>query len=142
MPATFSAASEARLKTCHPDLQRLFREVLKHWPCQVLEGHRGQEAQDRAFREGKSKLQWPNGNHNSFPSRAVDVAPFLVDTIGPPSGAPLVWNDAKRFYAFSGFVIGIAIGLGLKIRWGGDWDGDRDLGDQKFNDLVHFELLP
>ncbi len=137
----FSRASEAALATAHPDLQRLFREVVRAWDCKVLEGHRGREAQDRAFAEGRSKLRWPNGNHNAFPSRAVDVAPWMSMTAGPPSGAPIDWNDAKRFYAFAGFVLGIAHGLGIPIRWGGDWDGDRDLGDQRFTDLVHFELL-
>lgn len=127
---TFSAASEAKLKTCHPDLQRLFREVLPHWNCQILEGHRGQEAQERAVREGKSKLHWPQGNHNSFPSNAVDVAPFAID-----------WNDGRRFREFAGVVIQIAKRLGIRLRWGGDWDGDGDTTDQTFNDLVHFELL-
>jgi peptidoglycan L-alanyl-D-glutamate endopeptidase CwlK len=27
------------------------------------------------------------------------------------------------------------------VRFGGDWDGDKDITDQKFNDLVHFELI-
>ena len=28
-----------------------------------------------------------------------------------------------------------------RIRWGGDWDGDTDVKDQKFMDLPHFELI-
>ena len=28
----------------------------------------------------------------------------------------------------------------LKIRWGGDWDMDTQTKDNKFDDLVHFEL--
>jgi peptidoglycan LD-endopeptidase CwlK len=31
--------------------------------------------------------------------------------------------------------------MGIEIRWGGDWDGDGDLSDHKFNDLPHFELI-
>ena len=133
---TFGPASEAQLGTAHQDLQRLFREVVRHFDCKVLEGHRGQEAQDRAFREGRSKLKWPNGNHNAFPSRAVDVAPFPVD-----------WADVKRFHFFAGFVLGLAQSMGLKISWGGAWsdllDGDRgDLnGPGVLQDLPHFELL-
>jgi peptidoglycan L-alanyl-D-glutamate endopeptidase CwlK len=60
----------------------------------------------------------------------VDVAPF-----------PIVWTDTKRFYAFGGFVLGVAQGLGIRIRWGGDWNNNRYLNDQQFNDLVHFELI-
>jgi len=30
--------------------------------------------------------------------------------------------------------------MGMKIRWGGDWDMDTQTKDNKFDDLVHFEL--
>jgi hypothetical protein len=29
----------------------------------------------------------------------------------------------------------------VKLRWGGDWDSDKDTKDQNFNDLPHFELI-
>lgn len=29
--------------------------------------------------------------------------------------------------------------LGVRITWGGDWDGDKSFKDNKFNDLPHFE---
>jgi hypothetical protein len=29
----------------------------------------------------------------------------------------------------------------LKLRWGGDWDMDTEVKDNKFDDLVHFELV-
>ena len=63
-------------------------------------------------------------------SRAIDITPF-----------PLDWNDTKRFYHFAGLVQGIALGLQIKIRWGGDWDCDNDFKDNLFNDLPHFELM-
>lgn len=125
----FSATSRSRLANCDESLQRLFERVVSRWDCTVVEGHRDQEAQDRAFREGKSQLRWPNGKHNRLPSRAVDVAPYPID-----------WGNTKRFYAFGGYVLGVAEEMGIELRWGGDWDGDRDLDDQSFNDLVHFEL--
>lgn len=127
----FGDKSKAELATAHPDLQRLFNEVIKTFDCVVLEGHRGEAAQEEAVRTGKSKIHWPNGNHNKLPSRAVDVAPY-----------PVNWKDTQRFYYFAGYVKGIASTLGLKIRWGGDWDSDTDLHDQTFYDLPHFELLP
>lgn len=126
----FSRSSKEALGTCDERLQRVFNEVIKHWDCTVMEGHRGKEAQNRAFRNGASKLNWPDGNHNDYPSRAVDVAPYPID-----------WKNLKRFYAFAGFVLGVASQMGIKLRFGGDWDGDRDLDDQTFNDLVHFELV-
>jgi peptidoglycan L-alanyl-D-glutamate endopeptidase CwlK len=36
--------------------------------------------------------------------------------------------------------LGVASQMGLKIRWGGDWDMDTQTKDNKFDDLVHFEL--
>lgn len=125
----FGKASTEELATAHPALQSLFNEVIKHYDCSVLEGHRNKARQDAAVKSGASKTPWPRGKHNQVPSLAVDVAPYPID-----------WNDLKRFYHFAGFVKGVALGLGLRIRWGGDWDGDHDFKDQSFNDLVHFEL--
>lgn len=128
MPS-FSQKSLDRLGTCDARLQRLFMEVIKGFDCTVLEGHRGQEAQDAAFASGHSKLKYPNGKHNAMPSKAVDVAPFPVD-----------WTDTKRFYYFAGFVLGTAKSMGIKVRFGGDWNGDTQLKDNKFQDLVHWEV--
>ena len=126
---TFNKTSKDRLTTCDERLQKVFMEVIKHFDCTVTEGHRGQEAQDRAFAEGKSKLKFPFGNHNSIPSKAIDVYPYPVDM-----------NDSKRFYYFAGFVMGIATSMGIKLRFGGDWNQDTQLKDNKFQDLCHFEI--
>jgi len=126
----FSLASKTKLLTCHPELQRLFNEVIKHWDCQILEGHRGKEAQNKAFKEGNSKLQWPKGKHNKLPSLAVDVAPYPID-----------WKDTQRFIYFAGFVLGVAAMLNIKVRYGGDWDSDTQMTDERFRDLVHWEIV-
>ncbi len=128
----FSRRSQNRLRTCHPKLQLIFDEVILYRDCTIVEGHRGQLRQDRAFDEGRSQLRWPDGNHNDFPSRAIDVGPWIDGHIP--------WDDRLAFVRFAGFVEAIAARLGIRIRWGGDWDGDRDQHDQTFNDLVHFEL--
>lgn len=133
---TFSEKSKKILSTCHIDLQILFDEVIKHFDCKPTEGHRGKEAQNKAYAEGKSQLKYPDGNHNAFPSNAVDVYPYPIDM-----------KHTSRFYWFGGFVMGIAEMLYMqgkishKVRYGGDWDGDKDINDQKFNDLVHFEIV-
>jgi peptidoglycan L-alanyl-D-glutamate endopeptidase CwlK len=129
MPS-FGKRSRANLDTAHESLQKLFDEVVKEYDCAVIEGHRNQERQDRLFFEGKSKLKFPNGKHNKVPSLAVDVVPYPID-----------WSDKVRFYHFAGYVKGVASQLGIKVRWGGDWDSDNDLNDQTFFDLPHFELI-
>lgn len=125
----FGKKSQNMLDTCEPKLRQLFAEVIKHYDCTILEGHRTKERQGELFKQGKTKLQ-SGGKHTTIPSCAVDVAPYPVD-----------WDDTKRFYHFAGFVQATATQLGISIRWGGDWDSDKDLKDQSFFDLVHFELI-
>ena len=31
--------------------------------------------------------------------------------------------------------------MNIKLRWGGDWNDNKDFSDQTFDDLVHFELV-
>jgi len=126
----FSERSTRRLNSCHPDLVRLFNEVIKNYDCTILEGHRSDERQEELYHEGKSKLRAGQSKHNKNPSLAVDVAPY-----------PIRWNEPERFYHFAGFVLATAIELDINIRFGGDWDGDNDFNDQTFFDLPHFELV-
>ena len=125
----FGKTSKARLSTCHKDLQRLFNEVIKHVDCSVLEGHRDKERQNKLFDQGKTKVKYPNGRHNADPSLAVDVTPY-----------PVNWKDRERQTLFAGFVLGIANAMGYDIRWGGDWDQDFEVQDNRFDDFPHFEL--
>lgn len=127
----FSIRSEERLATCHADLQQLFREVIKHTDCTILEGHRDQQAQDEYFAAGRSKLQWPNSRHNVLPSKAVDVIPHPFKTED--------WNNIGRFAMFAGVVLGIATKLGIPIRCGIDWNRNLDPSDN-WVDAPHFEL--
>jgi peptidoglycan L-alanyl-D-glutamate endopeptidase CwlK len=41
----------------------------------------------------------------------------------------------------AGVILTCAKQLGVKLRWGGDWDGDGNRLNNKFNDLAHFELV-
>jgi len=125
----FGTRSKQRLATCDERLQKVFNEVIKYVDCSVLEGHRSQERQDKLYDEGKTKLKFPNGRHNMDPSKAVDVTPYPVD-----------WADRERQTLFAGFVLGIARSMGIKLRWGGDWDMDFRVMDNRFDDFPHFEI--
>lgn len=133
MPS-FSIRSLVALSTAHEDLQNLFREVIKYRDCTVLVGFRNQADQNKAKAEGNSNDSWPNSPHNRQPSLAVDVAPFINGAVN--------WKDGNCI-AFGGFVMGIAqmMNLGSRIRWGADWDGDRDTTDQRLFDPTHFEII-
>lgn len=139
MPS-YSRQSLDRLASCDHRLQLVFREVIEHYDHTILCGHRGQQEQDEAFAKGASKLKWPNGEHNKIPSRAVDAAPYPVKwgTDGTPEQRR---KDIARFYFFAGYVKSVADSMNIKLRWGGDWDGDFDFNDQNFDDLPHFELI-
>ena len=104
-------------------------KVVKEFDCTILEGFRGEVKQNKAYQEGHSKLKFPFGNHNKIPSIAVDVIPYPID-----------WKDRERMTYFAGYVQGIAKGMGVKLRWGGDWDMDWKVKDNRFDDLVHFEI--
>ena len=129
----FSLDSEKKLATCHADLQRVCNEAIKYFNFTVVCGIRGKEEQNKAFNEKKSKTPWPMSKHNAIPpklSNAVDLAPF-----------PIKWNDTDRFYYLAGFIMGIAAKMGIQLRYGGDWDRDTEVQDEKFKDIGHFEVV-
>ncbi len=133
----FSQSSFSKLATCHPDLQTLFYEVIKHFDCTILEGHRNQADQEKAFNSGNSTLHYPHGKHNAQPSNAVDVIPY-----------PINFDDEKLGLWFGGYVLGIAQKLKDEgkmthsIRWGGSWNGLGKLNSSHvLNDIVHFEIV-
>ena len=129
MPS-FGKKSKERLSTCIPEIQELVKEVVKHFDCSVLCGHRNEEEQMLAYNAvpQRSGKKWPESKHNAEISTAIDVVPYPSD-----------WEDRERFHYFAGFVKGIAKSMGLEIRWGGDWDSDTEVRDNDFDDLPHFE---
>ena len=125
----FGRRSKERLATCDSKLQKVFNEVIKHVDCSVLEGHRGEERQNALFEDGKTQVKFPKGRHNSSPSNTVDITPYPVD-----------WEDRERQTLFAGFVLGVAKLMGITLRWGGDWDMDFHVMDNRFDDFPHFEI--
>ena len=118
-----------------PRLQKYLDRVLQEVAdISLVCGHRGQVEQNEAFYAvpQRSKLQWPNGNHNKFPSTAVDFQPYPY-----PDSEPKLW--AALAYV-AGRVIEMARQDGVTIRWGGDWNSNGDLTDQSFDDLFHREI--
>ena len=125
----FSEKSRQRLASCHPRLQDVLNEAIKIVDFSVICGVRGEEDQNRYFAEGKSKVKYPNGKHNSNPSRAVDIQPYPYPA------------DNKTWFYLIGIIKGIAHMKSINIRSGADWDMDTDFNDQTFNDWFHLELV-
>jgi len=139
MPA-FGKTSNKRLDTCHLDIQRLFREVVKRFDCKVIEGRRTDARQAKLYAQGRTApgkiVTYADGvtklsNHQTDEpdglSTAIDIVPYF-------SEAPHVrWGDTERFHRFAGFVEAHALAMGIRIRWGGDF--------KRFKDWPHWELI-
>lgn len=128
--AKFGAASLAAIATLHPDLQRLCFAAIHDIDFKVICGHRDEAAQERAFQEHRSDKHWPDSKHNGVPSKAMDVMPCPED-----------WEDRERFCFLAGVLVEKARQLGIKLRWGNDWDMDMNFKEHKLHDLPHLELV-
>ena len=103
----------------------------------IVEGRRSKSRQNMLFADGKSRLQWPNSKHNVLEptgrSMAVDAAPFVNGDVS--------WRKEHCIF-LAGVVLAVANRLQVPLRWGGNWDMDREpVTDQDFQDLVHYELV-
>jgi peptidoglycan L-alanyl-D-glutamate endopeptidase CwlK len=134
MPS-YSKTSRTMLAGCHRDLQVVFNFVIQSFDHSITCGHRGETEQNKAYNEGKSQLAWPHSLHNRYPSMAVDAVPY-----------PIQWSNTPRMRLFAGYVLGVSQALFAGgfithlILWGGDWDRDNEMKDNRFNDLCHFQL--
>lgn len=107
----------------------------------VIEAHRTIERQKQLMAEGKSSLKKAeNGKHTKFPSEAVDIAPLV--------NGKIYWENKEAFVKLKDEIFRIVDEINkenpqdppIKLRWGGDWDRDGDWKDEKFLDMVHFEI--
>lgn len=129
---TIIKSNTINLQYAHPLIIKLFTEVAKHISIQILDARRGRAAQELAFRQGHSEVHFGDSAHNWVPAVAVDVVPL-----------PLNWNSAQPFIDLGQkFVLPIAKQMGIKIRWGADFNMNGNYTDDHFKDLPHYELFP
>lgn len=140
MGYSFGERSEKNLSECVEPLQRVIRRALSYgvMDFSVTEGHRDTDEQYKLFLDGKSTIDGKSrkGKHNFMPSKAADLMPYP-----PVLNGVNVWNDKQRFCVLAGVIYAAAAEEGVKIRWGGDWDGDGNNADSTFHDLPHIEIL-
>lgn len=117
----FSAKSLERLRTVHPDLQRVFLEAIENSPYDfsITEGIRAPERQKQLFQEGKS--QTLNSRH--LKGYALDIAVFVDQK--------LTW-DLKYYKEVAEHILAVAKLNNVPLVWGGHW--------KSFVDGPHFEL--
>jgi peptidoglycan L-alanyl-D-glutamate endopeptidase CwlK len=115
-------------------LQAVVDEAIKYVDFSLIEGHRTNERQAELFLQKKTLARAGESPHNSDPSNAFDFLPYPFSDD---------WNDEVPFTAIAMLMRGIGEMMGVKIRWGGDWDRDGQLvsrdPDEHFRDLPHIE---
>lgn len=130
--ATFGKRSMGNLDGVHPLLVDWAFELVTIMDFTVVSGVRGLTEQRELVAQGMSKtmdsmhLEQPDGY-----GHALDIAPY-----------PIKWERTRAFDYLAGNGWMLAAKMGIHIRWGGDWDRDMDVYDQRFNDLGHFEIRP
>ena len=129
----FGARSSQRLEGVHPDLVAILFDVVEIYDITIPKdgGAREIGRQAALVQAGKSKtMQSKHLIQEDGYAHAVDPVPYPVD-----------WDDKERFYFMAGLLFMAAEKRGIRIRWGGDWDGDKQFSDQTFHDLPHIELV-
>ena len=131
----FGKRSLQNLSQAHEDIQTVAKAALAFGVIDftVIETHRGQADQNRYHQLGKSQVTWPHGKHNSIPSDAADMVPYVNGKIS--------W-DLNHCLVLAGVMLAVAALAKVKIRWGGNWDCDSEpVTDQEFQDLCHYERV-
>lgn len=109
----------------------------------VVHGWRGEEEQNDIFAAGNSKVQWPDSKHNhTRPGKLGEPRPnSLAIDLAPYVNGEIDWDDIPMFCVVAGVMFAAAAQQKQIIRWGGDWDMDRQTSDQTFMDWGHFEIV-
>lgn len=140
MSYSLSQRSISNLRGVHPDLVAVVKRAIEitEQDFIVIEGVRTQERQDELWAQGRTKpgpiVTWTkdassHGIGKDGYGHAVDICPFPVD-----------WNDISKFDAIYVAMMTAAQELGVRLRYGGDWDMDGRLREKGETDSPHFEL--
>lgn len=149
MPYSFGSGSRAKLDTVHPDLRECAELALSRSPYDftIVHGWRGEEVQNALFASGASTKRYPESKHNGTVdiayvsqgnkqfeiSDAIDFAPWIDGTIP--------WGETHIFACIAGCLFAAADELGIKLRWGGDWDTDGNTKEHRLQDWGHVEIM-
>jgi len=133
----FSATSEKKLATCHPNIITICRTVIQDYDFTILCGYRDKISQNAAYPK-YTTVKYPGSKHNKIPSLAIDIIPYdhIRKCIVP-------WDAYEEMAMLAGHMLMAAYMLGIKIRWGHDWNKNGILWDEKGKliDRPHFELI-
>lgn len=129
-PANWGAVEWQRYLTLDGNLAYWLYLLNLVIPVTLMCGGRTAEEQIQFLKEGKSKVGPDKSKHCTKPkSLAVDIGPD-----------PYQAKDLRPYYFMGGYGKALAKSLGIKLRWGGDFNRNNVVTDETFLDLVHFEI--
>ena len=149
MGYNLGTASRGKLAGVHPNLVRVIERAIQisRVDFRVIEGVRTPARQKKLYAQGRTapgpKVTWTlNSNHFIKPAtgfgHAVDLLPAPYDwKLVDPKSTPEM-DDAFALVAAAMYQA--AAELGIKIRWGANWDGDKQWREKGETDNPHFEL--
>jgi len=129
-----SKQSIARLSGVHDDLRNVVMRAIEitSQDFAVTCGLRTQKEQMALYEQGRTTpgaiVTWTRTSRH-MSGRAVDLVPYPVD-----------WNTPSKFDAIADAMFAAAAELGVKLRWGADWDNDGNRREKGESDSPHFEL--
>jgi len=152
MATKFSDRGEAALATCDADLQAIARLALKwtdgYVDWDIVQGARTIEQQQAYFDTQKSKVNpkayatkealYKAAKHITGPGMPYSRAFDYVLQSKQPGGA----YDKTALAFVAGALAAAASHMGIKMRWGGDFDQDGSFFEPAtFQDGPHIELV-
>lgn len=130
--------SKSRLAGVQTPLRRVVERAIELSTADftVIEGLRSLERQQALYAQGRTtpgKVVTWTMNSRHLEGAAVDLAP--VDSSGR-----ILWEDIPAFDQVAEAMFAAADELGVRIRWGADWDQDGKPRERGEGDSPHFEL--
>lgn len=122
----FSQKSLDNLKGVDRRLVRICNLAIQIMDFVVWDGVRTLEEQRINVARGKS---WTMKSKH-LTGMAVDLVPYPVD-----------WDDVEIFCVLAGVMKAAAHTIGVKLRWGGDWNQNMSTKDEHNRDYGHFEIV-
>jgi peptidoglycan L-alanyl-D-glutamate endopeptidase CwlK len=131
----FGKESLKMLDGVHPKLVKVCHLAIEIMDFKVVDGVRTLEEQQINKLRGVS---WTlNSKHilqaDGY-SHAVDLGPYVTG---------VDWHDIEMFCVLAGVMFACAKHVGIKLRWGGDWNQNMQTDDEKKDrrDFGHFEVI-
>lgn len=147
-----SARSEKALVGVDPKLVAVVRRALQLSPVDfmVVEGVRSREQCMINYGKGRNAAQLKaKGIPSTYAKPGLAQVTWLANPFASKHcegkavdllPAPFDWKDTKPFDQVAKAMFAAAKELGVKIRWGADWDADGNPREKGESDSPHFEI--